>query len=389
MDKDALERGHLLTSEFVATIDKNNINHYFPEREMMEGNIDDLPKYDIDLYRITYRSVYENSPVVLSGLVVVPKKEGKLDHIQYHHGTLYPYAKDEGWGNLDAPSLYDGHAPKMPMIFYETRLNANYLGSYGYLVSLPDYAGYGVSQDLEHPYCINSELAEESIDMILATREFAKSKNLAMNDGVFLSGWSEGAAVAVATQKLVEEKYSNIVKILANAPMSGYLNTENIKTILSQVPHINEDVGGTLDLLAWLYYSYNKFSENPITLSAIFKFPISNGLDVLTKKPSNIPALVFKILDKQSLQHLADQIDKNNLAVGWKPVSPLIIYHGTADKTVPYENNPEVALNNYEKYGGNTKLVKFEDHDHYSLGVLQLKNMMDEFEKIKRSYKSS
>ncbi len=386
----SIKRGELLSSEFIASISKDKINDYFPERKKMKGNIDDLPKYDIDLYKITYGSIYKGSLVKLSGLVVIPKKEGKLTHLQYHHGTLLPYPAKDGWGSQDAPSLYKGNLPKAHKEQYETRLNANYLGSYGYLVSLPDFAGYGVSSHLEHPYyCTNTELAKESVDMILATKQFAKNKGLALNEKVALSGWSEGGAVAVATQKLIEEKYNDKIKLLANAPMSGLLNiTDNLKQMFLGAPQMNYSLGEGMDFLAWIYYSYNKFGTNPIAFDNIFKIHVSNQLDILKNRQSSIPSEVLKVLDKASLVHMLRQAKANDLASSWSPVAPLFVHHGTADKIVPFANNPQVAVKNYTAKGGNAKLIKYEKHGHASLGLLQLKNMIEEFENLNKGIKN-
>lgn len=377
------ERGHLLSSKHIATISKDNINAYCPEQIDMQGNIKDVPKYDIDLYRITYSSLYRDSIVELSGLIIVPKKDGVVTHLQYHHGTLLPYPAKDGWGNQDAPSLYKGNAPTTYKEQYETRLYGNYFGSYGYLVSLPDYAGYGVSEKLEHPYSINPELAKESVDMILATKEFAKIKNIPLNNEVFLTGWSEGGAISVATQKLLETNYQNKVKVLANAEMSGLLNvTQKMKTAFLFAPYIDENMGEKMDFLTWAYYAYNKFSNNPIPFSDIFKIPAHTDIDILKNRPSSIPSKVLQKLSKSSYQHMINQTGRCNLSSGWYPIAPLFLHHGTEDKTVPYNDNPEVALKYYKEHGGNATLIKYEGHNHSSLGLLYIENVLKEFNKI-------
>ncbi len=382
------ERGHLLSSKHIATISKNSINAYFPEQTKMQGNISEVPKYDIDLYKITYNSLYKDSIVELSGLVIVPQKEGGVTHLQYHHGTLLPYPAKDGWGNKDAPSLYKGNAPKTYKEQYETRLYGNYFGSYGYLVSLPDYAGYGISEKLEHPYSVNPELAKESVDMILATKEFAKTKNISLNKEVFLTGWSEGGAVSVATQKLIENNYQDKLKLLANAEMSGLLNvTQNMKNAFLFAPYMNEDMGENMDFLTWAYYAYNKFSDKPISFNNIFKFPVHTNIDVLKKRPLSIPSEALQKLTKTSYQHMINQTERSNLSSGWQPIAPLFLHHGTEDKTVPYDNNPEVALKYYKENGGTATLIKYEGHNHESLGLLYIENVIKEFEKIENNNK--
>ncbi len=381
-DNKLTERGQLLSSELVVSISKDKINAYFPERKDMKGNIDDLPKYDIDLYKITYGSIYQDKLVKLSGLVVVPKKAGKLTHLQYHHGTILPYPAPDGWGSQDAPSLYQGTAPAAPKEQYETRLNANYLGSYGYLVSLPDYAGYGVGANLEHPYAVNTELAKESVDMLLATKAFAKQKNIPLNDGVFLSGWSEGGAIAVATQKLIESQYKDKINLLGTSSMSGLLNvTGQMEKIFTETPTVDKDLGEAMDFLLWMYYSYNKFSPKPIAFDKLFKMPVTRDLDVLKNRPSSVPTKVLKQLDKETFNYMMEQAKAYDLA-RWKPINPLFLHQGTADEVVPFPNNSEVAMAYFMKHGGNATLQKYEGHSHASLGLLQLKNMIADFEAI-------
>ncbi len=378
-EKTEIKRGKLLSSELVATISKDSINAYFPERLEMDGSVDSLPKYDIDLYKISYGSIYQDSLVQLSGLIVVPKKEGTYTYIQYHHGTLLPYPAKDGWGSLDAPSHYQGTAPKAYKEQYETRLYGNYLGSYGFLVGLPDYAGYGISQNLEHPYSVNRELSEETVDFIKAVEEFAKKRTLKLNKGIGLAGWSEGGAISVATQKRLEREYKD-VKIIANTPMSGFLNVAGkFPHTAKQLPYVNMDMGEGLDFVAWAYYCYNRFSDKPVDFNKIFKFSVANQLDVLKKRPSNNPSEVFQILDAPTFDFMVEQVGENTLASGWTPKAPLFIHQGTADKVVPYENNSETAVKNLSANGGNVKLMKYEGYTHSSLGLLQLNNMIKEF----------
>lgn len=376
------QRGRLLSQAFVATIPKDKINAYFPESKEFEGNIQNLPKYDIDLYKITYASTSDHKSVVLSGLIIVPRKAGDLTMLQYHHGTLLPYTAPDGWGSQDAPSLYKGTAPSAYKAHYETRLYGNYLGSNGYLVSLPDYAGYGVSSNVEHPYSYNVELAKQSVDMILATKAFAKQHQLPVKEKMFLFGWSEGGAISVATQKLIEQAYQKQIPLYANASMSGGLNTENLNVVFEQAPYFSQDVGDGLGFLAWVYYAYNKFSEHPVAFDKIFKIPVKNDLDILKKRPSNVPADIFVPMDNATMQHMLAQAKMNNLASGWAPKAPLLVAQGTKDEIVPYENNPETAVDYFKQHNGKAILMKYDNHTHSSLALLQLQDTLKYFKHI-------
>ncbi len=379
----SIKRGQLLSSKFITTISKDDINSYFPESKVMQGDITNIPKYDIDLYKITYGSIYKNSLVKLSGLVLVPKKEGKYTHLQYHHGTLIPYRTKDGSGSLGTPSFYKGTNPQYNK-YYETRLYGNYLASYGYLVSIPDYSGYGVSSDLEHPYSVNPQLAKESVDMILATQEFSKNKHLSLNKKMYLVGWSEGAAASVATQRLIEKKYINQIKVWANASISGLLNIKGNKNLFLSLPLLPIDLKENINFLLWSFYSYNKFGSNPLASDKLFKIPVYDEVDIFFNEHSSISSEVFKVLDEDARKYMIKQIEKNDL-LDWSPISPLFVYHGTDDETVPYKNNAEVAVKYYNAQGGNAILKKYENYGHTSLLLVQIQDMIVEFEKIEKN----
>jgi hypothetical protein len=104
--------GKLIDHELIKSIPYKYINKLFPENNEIEFDISDLPKFDIDLYRISYTSVFLDEIVTLSALIIVPNKDGPIHHVQYHHETVLPYPHANGEGSLDAPSLYFGKYPQ-------------------------------------------------------------------------------------------------------------------------------------------------------------------------------------------------------------------------------------------------------------------------------------
>ncbi|TFG19451.1 MAG: hypothetical protein EU533_06810 [Promethearchaeota archaeon] len=375
------ERGILMGYEFIKTIEANDINDLFPEIDENEGDISDLPEYDIDLYRINYTSVFLYEIVNLSGLIVVPKKNSTLSHIQYHHGTMRPYPYENGEGSKDAPSLYEGEKPEEEYAQYESRLFGNYLGSYGYLVSLPDYIGHGVSDSYEHSYSVNDRLAEQSVDMILATREFCDERNITLKDELFLCGWSEGGAACLATQKLIESEYKDDIEVTANAPLAGFFALEFYsKLLINLAPLMPTDWGEDLDVLLWALSSINQFTDDkPLDNSDIFKFEVEDQRDVLKKRPTSIPSEAIRCCIKDR-DKLISKFAQNDLSDNWAPKAPVYIHHGTNDETVPYPFNTEVTVNNLNYQGGDVELVKYEGHDHYTLDKLYLLNIIEEFD---------
>ena len=377
-------RGQLIDSGFVIRISSDDINSLFPEHDEIPGDIDHLPTFDIDLYRIRYTSVFLDDIVTLSGLVIVPDREGSLSHMQYHHGTMLPFPFPNGEGALDAPSLYAGNYPETDGAHYETRLFGNYLGSAGFLVSLPDYIGYGASEDYEHPYSVNDRLAEQSVDMILATKSFARQNNIELDGTLYLSGWSEGGAASVATQKLIEERYTDLenneesLSVTANFSLAGFYNTELYsKLFVSLFPLDSSDWGGDLDVLIWTLYAINAYSDDrPVDTAELFKIPVENQLDILKNRTTSIPSKITPYVF-QGKDDLISKFAKNDLSDGWAPKAPLYIHHGTRDDIVYYPLNAELTVENLRNNGGNATLVRYDDHDHYSPAKLYLLDMLD------------
>ncbi|NLR94634.1 alpha/beta hydrolase family protein [Flammeovirga agarivorans] len=378
-----INRGDLISYKWINELKANEINEHFPELEEREGDITHLPKYDIDLYKIVYNSTFKGKIIELSGLVIIPKLRGALRHLQFHHGTIFPYPKGKGGGSLDAPSLYDGKMVTEYKAQYGARLFGNYLGSYGYVVSMPDYIGYGVTSGYEHTYSVNNRLAEQSVDMILATRQLCLELNVELNDQLFLSGWSEGGAAAVATQKLIEKDYIDDIKVTANAPLAGFYNISYYsKKFIKLLPYVRKDWGGSLNVIIWTLYSMNQYADDsPIPNDKIFKYTVNDQYDVLNKRPSNRPSKNFRFVRGKNRKSLFKKFEENSLHDGWTPKAPIYFHHGTKDRIVYYPDNVEVAVNTLRENGGETYLKKYEGYDHYSLVFLYLLSMVEDFDK--------
>jgi len=201
---DSIVRGKLMGYEKVETITSANVRLLNPNHET-----DQYARNDIDVYRIYYGSLYNRKQkVVLSGLIAFPKSEKSLIFYQYHHGTLLPIPFEMGMVATDAPSLFRFETKYRNGAFDQVRALGIMPASYGYFVSMPDYAGYPISRDLEHPYNVGTELAESSIDMLIAAREFAAKMGITLSREVYLTGWSEGAGAAYHVLKLIEQDYN-------------------------------------------------------------------------------------------------------------------------------------------------------------------------------------
>lgn len=171
------------------------------------------PKYDVELYRITYQTPYRHpdSLVQASGLVIVPLGTDEdlpcgLPLAAYGHGT-------ESNANY-VPSKNIGDAQAIVNIAF---------ASLGYLCAATDYLGLGDYDDrvVVHPYQHGFSQANSTINMIRATRHFMDSLSRTLNGQVYLHGYSQGGFTTAAALREMESQYPEEFNVVASAPMSG------------------------------------------------------------------------------------------------------------------------------------------------------------------------
>lgn len=103
----------------------------------------------------------------------------------------------------------------------EGALLAAMFAAHGYIVVAPNYAGYDISTLGYHPYLNAVQESGEMIDALAAARSVLPHTLTASTTDsgkLFLSGYSEGGYVAMATEHLLE---ANGKTVTASAPMSG------------------------------------------------------------------------------------------------------------------------------------------------------------------------
>lgn len=375
------KRGSLVGYQFINTINAEDIIANFPEQADYAEQIDTIAKYSISIYRYTYNSIYKNQPIILSGLIMVPVADEPLPVYTYLHGTLKPYPLPEGEGSEDIPSIYHGEYPDANWKGGEIRLFGSFTASHGYISILPDYAGYGASANVSHPYTIHRELAKESIDAILAAQELLKKETIATNNKVFLSGWSEGAGAALAAQKEIEEFYLDKINLVASANLAGPYNMKTMGELAVLLPlSFWEWDPGELNGIMWSIYAHNLFAENPLPNEDIFKFNVSSELSVLRERPGNNPLLLVK----QSFignSFMKNEFMKNDLINGWNPDKKVFFYYGSEDTDV-YPFNSVNAYNAFKSKGSDVKLIEYTGDDHESPVLKYYLSMLSEFDKL-------
>lgn len=269
-----------------------------------------------------------------------------------------------GEGALDAPSLYKGEVevsldPESAKSSYEVRMFGLGFASQGYFVSMPDYAGYGISSDKEHPYNYHPELAKYSADLALASRELAATLDLNLKDGVFLGGWSEGAGAALATHKYLEESYPEL-PVIATSSLAGPYHIS--KTGELALEPDSELLTANMEIYSWTIYTYNKRSEMPIPNNQIWNYSVTSELEAIMV-PSYDPEDVFSPFILSNDDSLSRILEAGDIHDGWVPKGKVFLHSGKRDNIVPHFNSSD-TYNNLKRLGGDIYIYEYEG-DHY------------------------
>jgi len=171
------------------------------------------PVCGVDFYYVKFWTVGgANETTESSGALMVPTGaaptcSGPRPIVLYAHGT------DTNQATNIADITNTGNT--------EGALIAAAFAAQGYIVVAPNYAGYDISTLGYHPYLNAVQNADEMTDILTAARTaLPRTLSAATSDNgkLFITGYSEGGYVAMATQRALEAAGKTVT---AAAPMSG------------------------------------------------------------------------------------------------------------------------------------------------------------------------
>jgi hypothetical protein len=340
------------------------------------GDIAKYIDYGVSLYSITYNTTYKGENLKASGLVAFPETNNAVPILNFNHGTT---------------SLHRD-APTEDLFQYSFFSNA---ASAGYIFVIPDYLGFGVSDDILHPYYRSDITGSTIVDMLKATKELAEIEGYNFNGDVFLSGYSEGGFATMSAHKTLEENNSYGLNLVASAPAAGgYDMTGMLNYFLSLATYHQPYY------LAYVSISYQTSYDWGLQLSDIFNEPYAslipqyfNGQYSGGEINSVLSYSVNLLLNENfrnnfytdpSLNVVVEAFEENSFNQ-WVPKTKMFMYHGTADITVPYQNSVD-TYNNFIANGINSSLVEFiplESQTHSTGAIPYMLDIFDKFENLK------
>lgn len=320
-------------------------------------------------YRITYNTIgADGKELVASGAVFVPDTRGPLPLLNYNHGTYFPSQE------RNAPS-YLGHGDEISI--------GKLFSAAGYLVVMPDYIGYGSTKKEKHPYGAYHLIAASVTDMLRAVKEFCDKNDITLSGQNFFSGWSEGAAVSLATVKALEEDNSKEFTPTASVLNAGpYYTSGFARHVVDSKEHMRY-----MASYVWILRSYNRIYNINKPDSWYFKEPFASRLknDPETYMPGD-PQELFSDSFRESFstgkETALDKAMLENDLWDWKPRSRVVFCHGDKDDYVPLFNS-EKAYSSMKAKGADVSLQVFKGHTHRSSAMGYVQQLLTELQRAK------
>jgi pimeloyl-ACP methyl ester carboxylesterase len=309
-------------------------------------------KYDVEIYKVTYRTMHKGSQITASGVVILPKTTEPVGMLCFNHGTIA--------SNAEAPTMTN--LSSTLWLFYAA------LASPGFIAVIPDFIGFGASSEITHPYYVEEYTASAIYDNLLAAAELARLNNTNFSKNLFLSGYSQGGYATMATHKYIEQNPTSDFNLVASFPASGGYDVKAMQEYFFGLETYDDPF-----FLAYVALAYKEHYNWNQGLNIMFNEPYASiipGLFDKTKSGSQINAQLTTNVAELVKADLLENIDTDpqysfivdafhdNSLVDWQPTKPIYMYHGTADVTVPYEN----SVISYEKLinkGANPQLLTF------------------------------
>jgi hypothetical protein len=224
--------GSYTDSDLLSMITDGTISQWLLQRTFS-------PRCSVGVYQLQYGTIgAQAEPTTASGALMIPTGsdsacQGARPIVLYAHGK-----RNLKWFNL---ANLDGN--------YEALVLALALAGDGYIVVAPNYAGYDTSTLGYHPFLNAIQQPAEMIDALAAARAAFPGIGVADNGKLFVSGYSEGGHVAMATHRAMQAAG---IPVTASAPMSG----PYALSAFADAMFMGQVGGGAVEEFAMLVSSY-------------------------------------------------------------------------------------------------------------------------------------
>ena len=321
----------------------------YPEAAFIRANA----SYGVQVYRITYKTHYKGGEITASGLVCVPLADMEFPVISFQNGTNTQHA--------NAPT-------EDPIDFNYMLLEA--MASNGYIILIPDYIGFGSSDNLIHPYYQKKSTTDAVIDMLQASLELLDyTAVLAKSNGnLFLMGYSQGAWATLCTMYELEQDNQTGLTLSAVSCGAGAYDLMAMSDYVLSLTSFPAPL-----YLPYFIYSEQVFGALNDPLDKYFKQPYAGIIPTLfdgTYSNGEVNAQLNDTIGKLLTENMIINFDEgsefenlrsllsDNSISGWNTTIPLRFFHGTMDSNIPSMQSTDIH-NSFIQAGAGAAVVTF------------------------------
>jgi hypothetical protein len=301
--------------------------------------------YDVDVYRVTYRTHLNQKEITASGLVCIPVGDSAFSFLSFQNGTN--------------TCLSNAPSKRLDNQLYSF---ISILAGGGYIAIIPDYIGFGESASVMHPYMHRESSNNAVIDLLQATRELINARlvSATYNGQVYLMGYSQGGWATLSVLDQLEHSPEPDLHVVAAACGAGAYDLKAMaQYILSQdeypttffMPYFIESrlTNGLMSGELPTYFNEPYAAEIPQLLDGSL---CNTALNM--KFPKKVNELMQQdfldnFLTGSSFSALRQELESNSVS-SWGVQAKLRFYHSTGDKTIPYIQSKDI-YSDFESQG--------------------------------------
>lgn len=317
---------------------------WYPELEDLIEPVAEELASDVKLVKISYNTTFEGENVVASGLVSIPQTAGTYPILSFQNGTNT--LNSEAPSEADYTLLSDENMALKLLTM---------MASTGFVVAIPDYLGFGESDDMFHPYLDKTSTVQSVLDMLRAVKEMLEEGDVSVSDDLYITGYSQGGWATAAVQEAIDSDYAEEFELKASSCGSGPHKLLTFSSWLFaqtsyEMPYF----------LAYLINSYSKLGMTT-PIDSIFQEPYAeiipdlfdgtqSGSEINAQLTENIEELLrpnfIANWDQDDIFSSLDSMLESNSNSGYSTSTPTLLIHGDADTYVP----STLTENLYQEY---------------------------------------
>jgi pimeloyl-ACP methyl ester carboxylesterase len=365
------ERGDIAQANSLGTMTVNDL-----QQMLANANIT-MPftlNYSVETISLNYYTTDgSGKQTILSGAIMIPQGVSNLPLTSIQHGTQ---TKDNLVASVSPLNSTEG-------------IIGLIMASMGYLVVVPDYPGFGVSNVI-HPYLHAESLVPSIIDLMRAGRNYSSQHQIILDGKVFLTGYSEGGYATLVTQRKIEMDYSQEFNLTAVAPMAGPYDLYGMMQTLFQTGQYNHTAYVAYILTAYNnVYGWNRLNDffNPPYPSMMQN--LFDGSKTFGEIVNQLPSTFLELMDSNFVNNVRNGNEAafsavllENTLLDWIPQAPINFIHGDADEISPYQNTLSAFDRLTANGGTNIQITTIPGGNHENSGPIAIVKAIEWFESM-------